>query len=433
MADNVDITAGTGTTIATDQVGAVHYQRVKLVDGTLDSTTAIPGDATNGLDVDVTRVQGTVTVAGTVTADAGSGHPSVATDGSAAPATGIMQMGIDGVGNAQRILTTTAGELKAINMGWDPVGLSYVEVSVDPTLTDGETNAVSHLNVHSRTSVYNGTTWDRVRGDVTNGMDVDVTRVSGNVTVVQPTAGDLNATVTGTVTANLAAGVNNIGDVDVLTVPAPLSTTGGGTEATALRVTVATDSTGVLSVDDNGSTLSIDDGGGSITVDGAVSLTGISDIEGSVAHASADSGFPVKIGTRARSTVITSVATDNRSDAIGTLQGYIITYPYALPQSSLTGTANTTAATDTAVIAAQGAGVTINVTTITVYNSSTTNTFVNIKDGATTRLVIPAPAQGGATITLPSPLRLTANTALNFASASAVTTMYCSVVGFAGI
>ncbi len=62
MADNVAVTAGSGTTIATDDVSGVHYQRVKLVDGTLDSTTAIPGDATNGLDVDVTRVSGNVTV-----------------------------------------------------------------------------------------------------------------------------------------------------------------------------------------------------------------------------------------------------------------------------------------------------------------------------------------------------------------------------------
>lgn len=42
---------------------------------------------------------------------------------------------------------------------------------------------------------------------------------------------------------------------------------GGGVEAGSLRVTLASDSTGVLSVDDNGSTLSIDDGAGSITVD----------------------------------------------------------------------------------------------------------------------------------------------------------------------
>jgi hypothetical protein len=56
MADNIAITAGAGTTVATDDVSGVHYQRVKLVDGTLDSSAAIPGDATYGLDVDVTRL-----------------------------------------------------------------------------------------------------------------------------------------------------------------------------------------------------------------------------------------------------------------------------------------------------------------------------------------------------------------------------------------
>src|SRR5690606_22531572 len=71
-------------------------------------------------------------------------------------------------------------------------------------------------------------------------------------------------TVDGTVTAQLAAGSNNIGDVDVLSVPAPLNVTGGGTEASALRVTIANDSTGVVSVDD---------GGGSLTVDGSVTVS----------------------------------------------------------------------------------------------------------------------------------------------------------------
>lgn len=57
MADNTVLNAGAGgDTIATDDIVGVKYQRVKLVDGTLDSTAAIPGDATNGLDVDVTRL-----------------------------------------------------------------------------------------------------------------------------------------------------------------------------------------------------------------------------------------------------------------------------------------------------------------------------------------------------------------------------------------
>jgi hypothetical protein len=54
VADNTTLDPGTGgDTIATDDVAGVKYQRVKLVDGTADSTAAIPGDATNGLFVNV--------------------------------------------------------------------------------------------------------------------------------------------------------------------------------------------------------------------------------------------------------------------------------------------------------------------------------------------------------------------------------------------
>jgi hypothetical protein len=66
---------------------------------------------------------------------------------------------------------------------------------------------------------------------------------------------------------------------------ATLAITGGGVEASALRVTLASDSTGVVSVDDNGASLTVDgtvtanagigpwpvtDNGGSLTVDGTV-------------------------------------------------------------------------------------------------------------------------------------------------------------------
>jgi len=60
MADNVTIPAtGTGTAtpvVATDDIGGIHYQYVKLVNATADATDKIAGDATNGLDVDVTRL-----------------------------------------------------------------------------------------------------------------------------------------------------------------------------------------------------------------------------------------------------------------------------------------------------------------------------------------------------------------------------------------
>lgn len=83
MPDNVTFqgtpaTPPAGFVAATDDVAGIAYQRVKLVDGTADSVAAIPGDAANGLDVDVTRVSGVVHVddnAGSLTVDAPVGTP----------------------------------------------------------------------------------------------------------------------------------------------------------------------------------------------------------------------------------------------------------------------------------------------------------------------------------------------------------------------
>ena len=55
-------------------------------------------------------------------------------------------------------------------------------------------------------------------------------------------------------------GINDSGN-SITVDNAALSVVGGGVEATALRVTVASDSTGVLSVDDNGAALTVDNGG----------------------------------------------------------------------------------------------------------------------------------------------------------------------------
>lgn len=92
---------------------------------------------------------------------------------------------------------------------------------------------------------------------------------SGSFVPVQATAGGNFKVAVEEFDASLPAGTNNIGDVDVLTVPAPLSTTGGGTEATALRVTIANDSTGVLSIDDNGASITID---GTVTANAGTNL-----------------------------------------------------------------------------------------------------------------------------------------------------------------
>ena len=77
MADTVDITPGSGTKISTEEVttlngGAVtaqHVQRVAAALRTADGTAVdLPGDAANGLDVDVTRIAAGENVLGKVVA-----------------------------------------------------------------------------------------------------------------------------------------------------------------------------------------------------------------------------------------------------------------------------------------------------------------------------------------------------------------------------
>ncbi len=130
--------------------------------------------------------------------------------------------------------------------------------------------------------------------------------VEGLLTTIDGDTGTIAGAVSGTemqvdVVGALPAGNNNIGDVDVASSALPtgaatsanqttvighldgvegllttidadtsnLSVVGSGTEATAQRVTIATDSTGVLSVDDNGGSLTVD---GTVTANAGTNL-----------------------------------------------------------------------------------------------------------------------------------------------------------------
>lgn len=156
-------------------------------------------------------------------------------------------------------------------------------------------------------------------------------------------------------------------------------------------------------------------------------------VVGNASSGASDSGGPVKVGAIGVSTEPASVTSGQRVNFYATLSGKQIVLPYSLPENNLSGTASATDTSNTQVIAAQGAGIRIYVTTLIVYNASATDTYVNIKDGTTTKLVVPAPKNSGAVVPLPVPLRLTGNTALNFACGASVTTMHVSGVGYAAV
>lgn len=185
----------------------------------LKATTA------NGLAVDVTRVTGTVTVDSELAAAAaladGAANPTTPMVGSdnllyngttwdrqrsivaALDSTGIGLAGAAIVGQLDdtataavtenqfapiRISTRRALLVEGVASGTAmPVSIAAtVTVDTELAAAAAQADAVANPtipNVGAFMSLFNGTTWDRLRGDTTNGIDVDVTRVQGTVTV----------------------------------------------------------------------------------------------------------------------------------------------------------------------------------------------------------------------------------------------------------
>jgi len=418
MADNLTLNSGTGgATLSTDEVTRAtvtqHVQYVKLMNGTDGAIDVIPGDATNGLTVNL-GTNNDVTVTGTVTVD-GSGVTQPVSAAS---------------------LPLPSGASTAANQSTANTALAAIQTAVEtidnPVATIGTTPL-------QRVAIFDA-------------ADTQITTFGGGT---QYTEGDTDATITGTAVmfesntgTNALSAVSNSNPLPIadaggsLTVDnAALSVTGGGAEATALRVTLANDSTGVLSVDDNGSTISIDDGAGSITVDGTVAVSSLPastntlEVVGDAAHDAAVAGNPVRIAGRAVSADYTSVATGDTADLITTLGGKLVTHPYAIPENYVSGaTSDMTATTATSVIAAAGAGLRNYITHILVQCShATVGTWVNITDGSggsTLYTVYAAAAGGGASITLPCPIKTTANTALYCANVTTGSNTRVSASGY---
>lgn len=134
MADNVPITAGSGTNVATDQVTATgeHVQLFKLAVSADGSRVLVPADATNGVLVDVSRIQAQL------------------------PA-GSNTIGFVGITDGTSSLV------------------------VDTVHNDGESNTENHIDVSGKLMGFNGTSWDRLRSSTANGLQVDVTRITGSL------------------------------------------------------------------------------------------------------------------------------------------------------------------------------------------------------------------------------------------------------------
>lgn len=199
-----------------------------------------------------------------------------------------------------------------------------------------------------------------------------------------------------------------------------LSVVGGGAEATAQRVTIANDSTGVLSVDDNGASLTVDAPvgtpvnvqiGNATLSAGVIDETGASAVDalavgGGTAHDAVDSGNPIKIGGIARQANPTAVAALDRVaatfDDVGR-QVCVVGQVRDLMVHQHTQIASSAAET---TILAAAAAIFHDLTQLVITNETATAVTVTIKDATagTTRMIIALAASGGAVIPFQRPL-----------------------------
>jgi hypothetical protein len=166
----------------------------------------------------------------------------------------------------------------------------------------------------------------------------------------------------------------------------------------------------------------------------AVAIHPSSNLNGQSAHDAVISGAPVRLAGRALSAAYATVATGDTADLMTTLQGVLTTRPYTIPElewsyaSAAGGVVNTT---DVVLGAAAGAGLRRYIVSMGLSNNSATATEVVLKDGATViwRGHLPANAPN-LHIDFGTPLRTTANAALNFACITTAAAVYVNAQGY---
>ena len=161
-------------------------------------------------------------------------------------------------------------------------------------------------------------------------------------------------------------------------------------------------------------------------------------VQGGVAHGGAATQLPVLVGGIGVSAEPAAVDTGDAVRLMADLVGKRIVLPYTIPElftSAVTTDITNTASTQ--VLAAGAAGVRNYITSLLVQNSAAAvSTWVNITDGsggASLYTVYAYQAGGGAAITLPVPLRTTANTALHAACVTTGAYVIVSAAGYRGV
>lgn len=154
---------------------------------------------------------------------------------------------------------------------------------------------------------------------------------------------------------------------------------------------------------------------------------------GDVANDAADSGNPVKVGSKAIAGLSTAtlVAAADRVENYAGLDGALIVRPHCGLEDIVSAVVTCTSGANTSAISAQGSGIKVYVTSVIIRNAGTSNGNLLLTDGSggTTKADIPFPASTGTVWNPPVPLGFSANTAI-FADPSGSDNIIVTVIGF---
>lgn len=179
--------------------------------------------------------------------------------------------------------------------------------------------------------------------------------------------------------------------------------------------------------------VSIADIGANAVVTGGVN--GSLSVGGPTASGSSIAANPLTTGGRAQNAEATAVTNGQVVNAAFDLVGKQIVSPFANKENFLTGsTAGVTTATNTQLVAAQAAGIKIYLTGYSCANTGTNTSLLQITSGSGGSVLwtLINPAGGGVTGQIVPPVATAAATALYLTTATASTSQYCSITGFAG-
>lgn len=375
MTDNIDVTPGTGKTVATDEIGGINYQRIKMV---LGNNNVNDGDVSSTNPMPVTGAFSLPTGASTE-AKQDVGNTSVASIDTKTPALG------QALAAASTPVVLTAAQLATLTP-FSTVGAAQVggwTVSISGGVVVSGTVAATQSgtwNIATVTTVTAVTAITNALPAGTNAIGKLAANSGVTIGAVEIAAAQTLATVTtvGAVTAitnALPAGANIIGalvadqtmNLNKIAGTAP-DVNSGAKSAGTLRVVLATDQP-------------------------ALTNPLLSTVAGDVASGVANTGNPVQVGGLAKTANPTAVADGQRVASLHDKVGRTVIVNSI---RELIGDQNTTitATTTATVIVTAAAALFLDLVSLTLTNISATGTEVQLldDDGTTIRWVGYAPA-----------------------------------------